>query len=443
MRPALLATLSLLYASTALAQVSHFTLDNGLEAVVIEDHRAPVVTHMVWYRVGSADEVPGKSGLAHFLEHLLFQGTDDIAPGEFSRIIEANGGEDNAFTSYDQTAYHQTIAADRLGLVMQMEADRMRDLQLNEESVATERDVVLEERAQRVDSDPGALFAEQRSAALYLNHPYGRPVIGWRQEVEQLTLDDALAFYRKFYAPNDAILIVAGDIDPAEVQTLAEQYYGPLEPSRGIAPRLRPQEPPQRSPRRLVYQDDRVRQPYVIRSYLAPERNPGDQETAAALTVLAELLGGGGITSVLGKALEVDDPVAVATGAYYTATAYDPSDFGIYIVPRPDVTLEQAEAKMDAVLADFLRNGPEPAQMERIKTQIRAAEIYAQDRIDGLARRYGAGLTAGLTLADIDAWPDALAAVTPEDVLEAAQMVLDLNQSVTGWLTAPEQEAAE
>lgn len=422
------------------ARVSTFSLPNGMEAVVIEDHRAPVVTHMVWYRVGSADEVPGKSGIAHFLEHLMFVGTDDIAEGDFSRIIEGLGGNDNAFTSHDYTAYFQRISTEHLELMMTMEADRMRDLVLNEEAVRTERDVVLAERAQRTDSDPGSLFSEQLDAALYMNHHYGIPVIGWRHEIEQLNLADALEFYRHYYAPNNAILVVAGDVTPEEVEALAIKHYGELEPSDGIVPRIRPTEPPHLSPRRLEFRDERVANPYIIRTYLAPERNTGAQSEAAALTVLAELLGGSGLTSVLGNALQLEDPIAVSTGVFYGATSLDPEGFGIYVVPAEGISLEEAEAKMDEVLDKFLIDGPDPEQMERIKTQIRASEIYALDDQNGLARRYGAALSIGLTIEDAANWPAALSAVTADDVMAAARDVLDLRNSVTGWLMKEDTE---
>ena len=189
--------------------ISHFTLPNGLETVVIEDHRAPVVVQMVWYKIGSADETPGKSGIAHYLEHLMFKGTDKLGPGEFSKTVTANGGSDNAFTSYDYTAYFQRIASDRLPLVMEMESDRMQNLRIGEDDWKAERQVVLEERSQRTDSDPGAQFAEERSAVQFYNHPYGRPVIGWRQEMEGLTREDAVAWYDAHYAPNDAVRAAA------------------------------------------------------------------------------------------------------------------------------------------------------------------------------------------------------------------------------------------
>jgi zinc protease len=418
--------------------VSSFTLANGLQVVVIEDHRAPVAVQMIWYRIGAADEPPGKSGIAHFLEHLMFKGTDKIAPGAFSATVEAQGGDDNAFTSWDYTAYFQRIAADRLPLMMQMEADRMTNLRMTEDDVTTERQVILEERSQRVDGDPGSLFQEQRQAAQYLNHPYGIPVIGWRHEMEGLSHDDAISFYKRFYAPNNAVLVIAGDVDPAEVRQLAEQHYGPIPPSDAIVPRIRPSEPPQLAERRLSMADPRVAQPYVVRSYLAPERNTGDQEKAAALTYLAELLGGSATTSVLARALQFDDPKAVYTSAYYDGSSLDPSTFGLVIVPVPDVTLADAEAAMDGVLAKFLTDGVDPAAFDRIKTQLRAAEVYARDDVDGLARRYGAALTSGLTLEDVQAWPDVLQAVTPDDVMAAAREVLDRRKSVTGWLTKEE-----
>lgn len=426
----------------AAAEVTTFALDNGLQAVVIEDHRAPVAVQMVWYRAGSADERRGVSGVAHFLEHLMFKGTDTVPSGEFSKIVEANGGSDNAFTSYDYTAYFQRVAADRLELVMRMEADRMRHLKLTTDDWKTEREVIIEERSQRTDSDPGALFAEQRRAAQFLNHPYGTPVIGWRQEMEALTRDDALAWYRTYYAPNDAVLVVAGDVDPAAVRQLAETYYGPLEPTPGIGPRARPQEPPQLAERRLSYSDPRVSQPSVTRTYLAPERDPGDQKTAAALTILADLLGGSSQTSLLARRLQFETKQAVYTNASYDGTAYDDTTFGISVVPAEGVSIGAAEEAMDGVIDDFLKDGVDADQFARVKTRIRAAMIYAEDDVDGLARRYGEALTTGLTVEDVDAWPDVLAAVTEEDVLAAARMVFDRRHAVTGWMMHDESEEA-
>ncbi|MEM9778502.1 MAG: pitrilysin family protein, partial [Pseudomonadota bacterium] len=365
--------------------VSTYTLDNGLEIVVIEDHRAPVVTHMLWYRVGSVDEVQGTSGIAHFLEHLMFKGTDELGPGEFSRIVEANGGSDNAFTSFDYTGYFQRVASDRLGLMMKMEADRMRDLVLNEADVLTERQVVIEERTGRVDNDPASLFREQRRAALFLNHPYGRPIIGWRHEMVDLSLEDALEFYQTYYAPNNAILIVAGDVDPDEVLSLAQTHYGPLEPSKNLPERLHPQEPPHLSERRMIFRDARVRQPVMIRDYLAPSRQSGAQEEAASLSLLADLLGGD-VTSHIVQKLKFEEQIALDAGAFYTATGIGPQVFGIFAIPAPGVTLEEVEARLDAAVASFV---PDAEALARAQTRIRASQVYALDRQSSRAQRYG------------------------------------------------------
>jgi zinc protease len=436
-----LAILALCFVTPAGAEeaVTTFNLDNGLEVVVIEDHRAPLVVQQIWYRAGAADEVPGKSGIAHFLEHLMFKGTETIPPNQFSALIEAQGGDDNAFTSWDNTTYYQRISADRLEMVMQMEADRMRNLRMTEDDVTTERQVILEERSQRTDSDPGALLGEQMRAALYLNSHYSIPVIGWRHEMEGLTRDDALAWYERYYAPNNAILIIAGDVNPDEVKRLAELHYGPIAPSEGIGPRTRPQEPPQLAERRLSLADERVSNPFVYRLYLAPERDPGDQRQAAALQILAELLGGSGQTSVFARALQFDTPTAVYTSAFYDGTMLDDGMFGVYVVPAPGVSLAEAEAAMDATLAKFLTDGPDPAAFDRIRTQVRASDIYGRDDVQGLATMYGQGLVIGLTLDDIQTYDDILADITLDEVTEVARRVLNRNSSVTGWLTQPEE----
>jgi len=415
-------------------QVSTFRLDNGLEAVVIEDRRAPIAVHMVWYRVGAADEPAGKSGIAHYLEHLLFKGTETLAPGEFSATVAAEGGRDNAFTSHDYTGYFQSVAADRLETMMRMEADRMRNLRMTEEDARTELRVILEERAQVVESEPGSIFTEQRQAMQFLNHPYGIPVIGWRHEMERLTRQDALDFYRTYYAPNNAVLIVAGDVDPSEVRRLAEKHYGVLAPTSDLPPRMRPQEPPQLAERRFTLRDARVGQPYMIRSYLAPARQTGDQREAAAIEVLAELLGGSGLTSVLGRKLELGAGVAVNTGSFYDAVSLDPSSFGLFVMPAAGVSLADAEAALDLALAEFLAEGVDPEALGRVKTQVRAQVIYDQDSAMGQAMRMGRALTAGLTVADVQEWSGVLQEVTAEEVIAAAQMLLDPRRSVTGYL---------
>lgn len=419
-------------------QVTDFRLENGMQVIVIEDHRAPVVIHMVWYKAGSGEEDPGVSGVAHFLEHLLFKQTKTMGAGEFSRIVAENGGSDNAFTSYDYTAYFQRITVDKLPFMMKMESDRMINLDLGPDDILTERDVILEERNQRVENSPSALFGEQRRAALFLNHPYGRPVIGWRHEMESLSLEDALAFYRQFYAPNNAVLVVGGDVLPEAVFELARQTYGVIPANPDLLPRDRPQEPPQISARRMTYFDERVAQPYVARTYLAPERNPGDQSVPAALTLLAEILGGGQ-TSVLAQKLQFEAQTAVYTTAFYGGTALDDANFGFVIVPSDSVPLEEAEAALDQAIVEFLKEGVDLDKLNRLKRQFRASEIYARDSVSGLANAYGAALTSGLSLDDIHDWPNILQAVTQDDIMAAAKLVLKEQKSVTGWLMKPKE----
>ena len=258
-------------------EVADFKLANGMEVVVIPDHRAPVVTHMVWYRVGAADEVSGKSGLAHFLEHLMFKGTTKHPPGEFDHLIDINGGEGNAFTTSDYTAFFQRIASDRLGLMMELEADRMQNLVLTDENVLPELQVVREERRERTDNDPSALLSEQVDAALYTAHPYGKPVIGWMSEVAKLTKDDAVAFYKAHYTPANAILVVAGDATPEQVKTLAEKYYGPLKNTFTPGARVRTQEPDPIAARRVTMSDARASSQVFQRSYLGPSYLTADR----------------------------------------------------------------------------------------------------------------------------------------------------------------------
>lgn len=421
-------------------EVTTFTLDNGMDVVVIEDHRAPVVTHMVWYRVGSADEPVGVSGVAHFLEHLLFKATDDMEAGEFSATVAANGGDDNAFTNYDYTGYFQRVSADRLGLMMRMEADRMNDLQLTPEDIVTERQVVIEERNQRTESNPNALAREQIRAAQYLNHRYGVPVIGWMHEMEELELEDTMAFYELYYSPNNAILVVAGDVYPDDVRALAEEHYGVIPAEDQLPERIRPEEPPQRAERRLTYVDPRVAQLYVTRSYLAQERDTGAQEEAAALVYLSEILGGSSFTSVLGEKLTFEQDIALYSGAGYAGMSLDATTFSVTVVPAQGVSLQEAEDAMDAALAEFMAEGVDAEQLERIRTQFRASEIYARDSVGGLARRYGAALTQGLTVQDVQDWPDILQAVTADDIMAAAATVFDRNRAVTAWVVRAEGE---
>ncbi|MFT7106619.1 MAG: zinc protease [Yoonia sp.] len=440
----LFTSFALMIAASAVTaeDVTTYMLDNGMEVVVIEDTRAPVVVHMLWYKIGSADEPVGASGVAHFLEHLLFKATDVLESGEFSATVAANGGSDNAFTSYDYTAYFQRIASDRLELMMQMESNRMNNLAITAADVETERQVILEERNQRTENSAGALAREQFRAAQFQNHRYGVPIIGWKHEMEQLDLADALDFYDLYYSPNNAVLVVAGNVKPDEVLALAEQYYGVIPPEANLPVRERPQEPPQRAERRITYVDQRVSQPYLTRSYLAPERDPGAQSEAAALVYLADLLGGSSFTSVLGQALQFDTRTAIYTNASYDGSNLDSGTFSFIVAPSDGVSLSEAEGAMDAAIAAFMDAPIDAARMESIRTQLRASEVYAKDNVEGLARRYGAALTQSLTVADVQAWPDILQAVTEDDIKAAAAKVFNRDQSVTGWVVASQEEAS-
>jgi zinc protease len=409
-----------------------FTLANGMQVVVITNRRAPVVTHHVWYRIGSADSPLGKSGLAHFHEHLMFKATDTLESGEFSREVARNGGNDNAFTGPDYTGYFQTFAKDRLELVMRMEADRMTNLILGEDEVLRERDVVLEERSMRVDNDPSSRFAEQMNAVQFLHHPYRLPVIGWRHEIEAYSREDSLDFYRTWYAPNNAILLVAGDIDAAELKPLAERYYGAI-PARAIPDRARVEEPPQSAAREVVMTDPRVRQPSLMRSYLAPSFNSGETKHAYPLDVLAEILGGTS-TSRLYRALVIEKKIATSAGAFYRGSALDLATFRLYGSPRPDVSMDELEAAIDAELARLEDEPITEDEVARATKRLVAEAVYARDSLSGAVRSFGIALTTGRTVEDVEAWPERIAAVTASDVNEAAAYVLRAGRSVTGRL---------
>jgi len=421
-----------------------FSLGNGMQVIVIPDHRTPVVTQMIWYKVGSADETAGKSGLAHFLEHLMFKGTTKHPAGEFSDTVRRVGGNENAFTSVDYTGYFQRVPREQLASMMEFEADRMTGLILKDENVLPERDVVLEEFNMRVANNPDARLSEQMMAALYLNHPYGRPIIGWRQEIEKLDREDALTFYKRFYAPNNAILVIAGDVNTAEVRPMVERAYGaiPVQPAIA-AQRHRPQEPEPAAARTVTLSDPRVEQEGLRRYYLVPSSTTAAAGESPALDVLAQLMGGGS-NSYLYRALVVERPLAVSAGAGYQGTSLDPSQFSISVSPKPGVAFSQIEQAIDGVISDVIQNPARAEDLERVKTQLIAEAIYAQDNQATLARWYGGALTTGLGIDDIRSWPDRIRAVTAQQVRDAAQKWLDNKRSVTGYLIkdAPIRDAA-
>jgi len=409
-----------------------FTLKNGMQVVIIENHRVPVVTHMVWYRVGSADEGPGETGIAHFLEHLMFKGTKKRKPGEFSQIVARNGGQENAFTSTDYTAYFQTIATDRLEMVMEMEADRMTNLVITDKEVEPERLVILEERRSRVDNNPGAILGEHINGALFLNHPYRNPVIGWEHDIKALDIKRIMAFYKRWYAPNNAILVVAGAITAEQVRPLAKKYYGKI-PAQPPVVRNRAKEPPQRAARKVVLRDKRVRQPSWRRSFLAPTLQWGDKTHVYPLEVLSNILGGGA-SSRLYRRLVVENKTAVSSGAYYSGDDRGPGRFVFYASPRGDVTMDVLEMAVEAEITDIIKNGITADEVIRAKERMVAEAVYARDSLSGGARALGAALASGLSVDDVESWPDNIAAVTAKQINEAAKALFDNNRSVTGLL---------
>ncbi len=422
----------------AAPRVSEFKLDNGLQVLVIPDHRAPVVTQMVWYKVGAADEPPGSSGIAHFLEHLMFKGTDLIPTGQFSKTIAKNGGEDNAFTNHDVTAYFQRVAKDRLPKVMEMEADRMANLRLSENDVATERKVILEERRTRVDNDPGSILQEQMMAALYTNHPYGIPIIGWEHEIEALDRDDAFSFYRRFYAPNNALLVVAGDVEPDEVRALAEQTFGKIAPSGLVNGRARPKEPTHYAPVRVTLEDERAGRTTVQRYYLAPSYASAEPGEAEALDLLMRVAAAGSISKIY-KRLVIEDRKAANAGGWYSDSGLDSGRIGFYAIAAENISADDLDREIDLVIEDLKQNGVTQEELDRARASYLAEFIYTSDSQSRMARHYGWRLATGMTVTDVEQWPDRLTRVTVDDIREAARKYLVDKNSVTGYLLpAPE-----
>ena len=419
------------------AEPTYFKLDNGLEVVVIPDRRTPVVTHMVWYKVGSADEPAGRSGIAHFLEHLMFKGTKENPGATFSQTVARFGGQENAFTSYDYTGYFQRVSRERLPRLMQLEADRMTGLILSDDQVLPERDVVLEEQYQRVANDPAAMLGEQVAAALYLNHPYGRPIIGWRREIEKLNREDALAFYRQYYTPNNAVLVIAGDVSPDEVKKLVDETYAKIPKRVEIGPRIRPQEPDHVAERRVTLADPRVAQPSMQRSYLVPSDTTAAAGEAEALDLLTHILGGGQ-TSRLYRRLVVEKGVAAAAGAWYSSSSLDHTRLGVYAVPRAGVSLPDLEAALDEALTEVIEKGVTADELSRSKARMVADMVYAQDSQASMARIYGAALTTGSSVEKVRTWTARIEAVAAEAVQQAAKRWLDKRRSVTGYLVRDE-----
>lgn len=435
----LLAALLALAPGFALAQpIESFTLENGLEVVVIENHRVPAVSHMLWYRVGAADDPPGKSGLAHYHEHLMYQGTQKLKSGEYSKTIAARGGQENAFTGHDATSYYVNIAKEQLGLAMELEADRMRGLKPSEADVAKEKEVILEERRLRVENQPEALLSEQVSAALFRNHPYHTPVIGWMHEMQKLTAKDVQEFHARYYHPNNAILIIGGDVTAQQVRELAQKYYGGI-PRGELPARHWGEEPPQNAVRRVALSHVNVRQPSWSRVYAVPTLAYGKKEQALPLFVLAQLLGGGK-TSWLYKALVLEQKIATQVSVDYNGMAIGPGRFSIDVTPAQGVSLAAVEKAVDAQLEAFLAKGVDERSFARAKTLLKAEALFARDGLSGMSHIMGWLRMCGLDKDYFTRWPDMIMAVTQAQVMEAAHAALVKEASVTAELLPKAEE---
>ncbi len=420
--------------------ITSFTLKNGLEVVVVENHRIPAVNHTIWYRIGAADDPSGKSGLAHYHEHAMFLGTKKYKNGEYTKIITANGGEQNAFTGHDATAYFVNIAKEKLPLVMEMEADRMRGITPTDADMEKEKQVIIEERRMRIENNPEALLSEQIHAALYRNYPYHIPVIGWMSEMEGLTKQDVIDFHRKYYHPNNAILIIGGDVTAKEIRPLAEKYYGDL-PSAAVPPRKWNEEPPQRAERRITMYDKQVSQAQWSRVYTAASLGYGKKDDVLPLFILAQVLGGGK-TSRLYDALVTQQKIATGVSVNYNGFAIGIGEFSLEITPAAGIDPAKAEAAADAEIAKFMASGLTADELSRAKTLLKAETIFSRDGLSSLANIIGWVRITGQDIGYFSRWEKLVDGVSAEAVLAAAKDTLKREQCVTALLL-PEEKSVK
>ena len=417
-------TLLLLFPSSGSAKTFNaetFTLENGVEVIVIPNNRAPVVIHMVWYKVGAADEPPTKSGMAHYFEHLMFKGTDTLAPGEFSRIVKDLGGNDNAFTGQDYTAYYQSIAVEHLEKMMAMEADRMVNLKVLEEDFISEKNVVTEERRQRTDNDPKALFSEQMRDTLFTNHPYGTPVIGWMNEIESYDWKDVKEFYDTWYAPNNAVIIISGDVTVEDVRPLAKKTYGLLE-TKALPARKRGEVPPAIAKTIMRLYDDTIKQESFQSIRIAPSSHQNNQESLA-LQVLNEILSGGPTTRLY-KKLVVDNKRAVSVNFSYQADALDYGSIFVSAIPAQNISLEQINDDIQNEFNNVIENGVTEQEVKDAIQRLQDSAVFARDSLSGPARIIGYSLLTGSSLDDIENWPKDIGTVNANQVQDVAKKYL-------------------
>lgn len=426
-----------------------FTLANGMEFVVIPHHRVPVVTSMIWYKVGAADEPRGLSGMAHYLEHLLFKGTATVKPGAFSKIVRARGGNDNAFTTQDYTAFFQSIAVAHLETIMKMEADRMVNTEPPPADFKAERNVVLEERRQRTENDPRGYFSEQLRAMMFVNHPYATPVIGWNHEVAALEWPEIRKFYKAHYGPNNAIMVISGDITAAQLKPLAEKYFGPLKPIT-LPPRTWTTVPPMIVNPQLTLRHAQIQQPAFLRLYRLPSARQNRDESYA-LSVLAEIMDGGAATRLY-KALVVDQKIAIGVNFSYDGLALSDGTGWLSATPAEGVSLDMVEKALEKELRRVIENGVSDQELQEARLRMKDSAAFALDSLSGPAMTVGRALASGLTLDDVEYWPYALDKVTKEQIQAVAAQYLDPDDIrqrpyISGYLLPPlpqeEQKAGE
>ncbi len=419
--------------------VEHFTLRNGLSVVVIPSDRVPVVSHLLIVKAGAADDPYGKSGLAHYLEHLLFTGTSNFPEGAYEKSVARVGGNQNAMTSDDFTLYYATVPPEHLDMVMTMEADRFANLEFAPQKATRELGVITEERALRVENSPVSQWIEQLDGITFLNHPYGHPTIGWAEDMATLTAEDARAFFAQHYRPSNMMLVVAGDVRPREVRRMAQRYYGGLV-AGPAEPRNWPKEPPIRLQREATMRDARVNEPRVMIQFVAPSVREGDTSRAMPLSVFAQYLGGGD-ASLLYTSLVREQKLATSISAEYNPHAIGPALFRIIAVPAAGVKPTELAQAMERALKQALATTPEHAAIERAKTLLSAEVIFAQDGMQSLAQVMAGLYAIGLDENYFYGWQEAIRGVTETSALEAARTVLVPARSVTGYLLPEEAPA--
>jgi len=415
------------------AQVQEFVLDNGLKVLLLEDHKSPAVTFQVWYRVGARNEKDGKSGLAHFLEHMMFKGTPSTGPEEYSRIIAKNGGRTNAFTSSDMTVYFATMSREKIGIELDLEADRMANALLGEEYFEPEKKVIQEERRLRTDDNPGSALSEVTGAVAFMIHPYRRPVVGWMEDIQKLTRQDLVDFYKLYYAPNNAFIVVVGDFATDEILPKIRTAFGKI-PRHAEAPKVSVQEPEQHGERRVILKKE-AELPFVLLFYHAPNLQSAD---SFALDVLSVVLAGGR-SSRLYHELVYEKRLVRGVDADYSRVSVDPMGFSITAQLLPGIPLANVEREIYGSLEKIKSELITDRELQKAKNQIEAGFIFDQDSIFGQAMKLGYYEITG-DWRELAAYLDGIRKVTREDIRRVARQYLDTDRRTVGTLIPTKEQ---